>query len=259
MRQVINTKKNKSQLLTVIGMGLTLLLSSCNNSPNKTTNAETTQKTKAEATQKTKAEATQKTKEAGKLLPISEGNHWEYKHEIKDVESSKNPDYQPSRIKVDSVEETPLKEKIVSFNYDGPHGGFYYFLGKKKINIKNNEIHAKPLLAAKVIFKIGSNSGNYSYTINKFPSDVEGDKINVNVSYQQQQVSVPAGEFKGIRYDLNYDVVGTEKAEIEKMEQTFVLVKNIGIVYHRVTNTHHDSVHDSIESLLTDYHVSDKK
>ena len=127
---MIDTKRNKSQLLTVIGMGLTLLLSSCNNSPNNITNAE--------ATQKTKAEATQKTKEAGKLLPISEGNYWEYKHEIKDVGSSKNPDYQPSRIKVDSVEETPLKEKIVSFNYDGNGNGNYLFYGKNKINIKNN-------------------------------------------------------------------------------------------------------------------------
>jgi len=112
-------------------MGLTLLLSSCNNSPNKTTNAE--------ATQKTKAEATQKTKEAGKLLPISEGNHWEYKHEIKDVGSSNSPDYQPyqsSRIEVDSVEETPLKEKLASFTYYGLGDRNGYFDGKKKYNIK---------------------------------------------------------------------------------------------------------------------------
>lgn len=122
MRQVINTQRNKSQLLTVIGMGLTLLLSSCNNSPNNLTNAE----------------ASQRTKEARELLPISEGNYWQYKHEAKDVGSSNRPDYQPSKIKVDSVEETPLKEKIVAFNYDGNGNGNYLFYGKNKINIKNN-------------------------------------------------------------------------------------------------------------------------
>ena len=251
MRQVIDTKKNKSQLLTVIGMGLTLLLSSCNNSPNNITNAE--------ATQKTKAEATQKTKEAGKLLPISEGNYWEYKREAKNFRSSDSPDYQPSRIErieVDSVEETPLKEKIVSLNYDNfaPTGENIPDV-EKKFSIKNNEIHVDVLPNLKVIFKTGSNSGNYSYTINRVPDDVKGDTVNVNVSYQQQQVSVPAGDFKGIRYDLNYDVVGTEKAPIDQVEETFVLVKNVGIVYHRVTS----SFHDSFESLLTEYHVSGNK
>ena len=113
----------------------------------------------------------------------------------------------------------------------------------------------EPLHAVKVIFKTGTNSGNYSYTINRVPDDVKGDTVNVNVSYQQQQVSVPAGEFKGIRYDLNYDVVGTEKAPIDQVEETFVLVKNVGIVYHRVTS----SFHDSFESLLTEYHVSGNK
>ena len=237
MRQVIDTKKNKSQLLTVIGIGLTLLLSSCNNTPNDTTNAE----------------ASQKTQEARKLLPISEGNYWEYKHEAIDFRSS-NPDYQPSRIEVDSVEETPLKKKIVSLNYNGNDNGSNLFYYKRKINIKNNEIRAKPLHAAKVIFKTGSNSGNYSYTINRDPGNDEGDEVNVNVSYQQQQVSVPAGEFKGIKYDLKYDVVGTEKTPIDQVEETFVLVKNVGIVYHRFVDNS-----KSLKSLLTDYHVSDKK
>ena len=239
MRQVIDTKRNKSQLLTVIGMGLTLLLSSCNNSPNKTTNAE----------------ASQKTKEAGKLLPISEGNHWEYKHEAKGVGSVNSFDDQTSRFEVDSVGETPLKEKLASFTYYGIADRSSYFDRKKKYNIKNNQIRVEPKPNFEIIFKTEGNSGNYSYTI--ISDYVNVDKINVNVSYQQQQVSVPAGEFKGVRYDFKYDLVKTEKSqtpEMEKVEQTFVLVKNVGVVYHRFIN---DTT--SVKSLLTDYHVSDKK
>lgn len=111
-----------------------------------------------------------------------------------------------------------------------------------------------PLHIAKVIFKTDTESSNYSYTINRVPPQIEADTVKVNVSYQQQQVSVPAGDFQGIRYDLNYDGVGTEKAQIDQMEETFVLVKDVGIVYHRVTNT----THDSFKSLLTDYNITDK-
>ena len=138
---MIDTKKNKSQLLTVIGMGLTLLLSSCNNSPNNITNAE----------------ATQKTEEAGKLLPISEGNYWQYKHEAKHFRSSNSPDYQLSRIEVDSVEETPLKEKLASFTYYGLGDRRGYFDGKNKYNIKNKKIHVEPLPNVKIIFETRSN------------------------------------------------------------------------------------------------------
>ena len=244
MRQVIDTKTNKSQLLTVIGMGLTLLLSSCNNTPNNTTNAE----------------ATQKTKEAGKLLPISEGNYWEYKHEAKDLRINmtqtdmNQTDFRPSRIEVDNVEETSLKEKLASFTYYGIGDRSGYFDGKKKYNIKNKKIRVEPIPNTEIIFETGSNSGNYSYTINSIRDHVEYDKLNVNVSYQQQQVSVPAGEFKGLRYDFQYDIVGTEKSETPLMEQTFVLVKNVGVVYHRFTTDN-----KSFKSLLTDYHVSKKK
>jgi hypothetical protein len=253
MRQVIDTKKNKSQLLTVIGMGLTLLLSSCNNSPNKTTNAE----------------ASQKTKEAGKLLPISEGNYWEYKHRYKaarssdgnDSSSQPSTDYQRSKIEVDSVEETPLKEKIVSLN---PPTAENVPNIERKYSIKNKKFRVErfPNLSPNFnqIFKTGSNSGNYSYTINSIRDHVEYDKLNVNVSYQQQQVSVPAGEFKGLRYDFQYDAVGTEKSQtptIEKVEETLVLVKDIGIVYYQRSVKANDD--GAFESLLTDYHVSDKK
>ena len=249
---MIDTKRNKFKLLTVIGMGLTLLLSSCNNSPNNITNAE--------ATQKTKAEATQKTKEAGKLLPISEGNYWEYKHEAKDLRINmtqtdmNQTDFRPSRIEVDNVEETSLKEKLASFTYYGIGDRSGYFDGKKKYNIKNKKIRVEPIPNTEIIFETGSNSGNYSYTINSIRDHVEYDKLNVNVSYQQQQVSVPAGEFKGLRYDFQYDIVGTEKSETPLMEQTFVLVKNVGVVYHQFGKND-----DSVKSLLTDYHVSDKK
>lgn len=250
MRQVIDTKKNKSQLLTVIGMGLTLLLSSCNNTPNNTTNAE----------------ASQKTKEAGKLLPISEGNYWQYKHRYKVVRSSdgyyspsqRSTDYQRSKIEVDSVEETPLKEKIVSLNYDNYNNAptaKHVLDGEKKYSIKNNEIRVEQP-KFKYILKTGSNSGNYTYTID----ESEYDKLNVNVSYQQQQVSVPAGEFKGLRYNFQYDVVGTEKSEnpyAEQIEETFVLVKNVGIVYYQRSKK--ANYEGSFESLLTDYHVNKKK
>lgn len=248
MRRVIDTQRNKSQLLTVIGMALTLLLSSCNNSPNNTTNAE----------------ASQKTQETGKLLPISEGNYWEYKHEAKDLSTNMTQtdmtqtDFRPSRIEVDNVEETSLKEKLASFTYYGIGDRSGYFDSKKKYNIKNNKIRVEPIPNTEIIFKTGSNSGNYSYTINNLHDSFPlHDKVNVNVSYQQQQVSVPAGEFKGVRYDFKYDLVKTEKSqtpEMEQVEQTFVLVKNVGVVYHKVI--FNDS---SFKSLLTDYNVSDKK
>jgi len=92
----------------------------------------------------------------------------------------------------------------------------------------------EPLPNVKIIFETRSNFGNYSYTVNWIPDSLSGfDKVNVNVSYQQQKVSVPAGNFKGVRYDFKYNVVGTEKSQTPLLEQTFVLVKNVGIVYHR--------------------------
>ena len=140
------------------------------------------------------------------------------------------------------------------------HSLFYYVDSKKKYSIKNNEIHVEPYPNFKYILKTGSNSGNYSYTINNILDQAKYDKLNVNVSYQQQQVSVPAGEFKGVRYDFQYDAVGTEKSQtptMERMVETFVLVKDIGIVYYQRSKKANDD--GAFESLLTDYHVSDKK
>ena len=78
--------------------------------------------------------------------------------------------------------------------------------------------------------------------------------LKLSLKHEAIKVSVPAGNFKGVRYDFKYNVVGTEKSQTPLLEQTFVLVKNVGIVYHRFIKDG-----GSFKSLLTDYHVSDKK
>lgn len=228
---------NKTIKLMLLTLVFTPLLLSCDNNKDTSNGEKVSQQEESNSTK------------IKQLIPpdLKEGYSWEY-----NIESAQ--EFEKVEAIITQVEENAIGNKKIDVKFQDKKGNEVLY--PITISITDSEVRTSIGIIAQpgalqYIFKDFQKKSNYSYS-----ESVKNTKI-VEVDINKQKVIVPAGEFKGVRYDFfnSYKDSKEKKVNSDRFiaKETIVLINNIGLAYYRG-----NIKGDTLEITLQDYDFNDK-